>query len=297
MKILKLLFIPPLIGLLGAIITEYVLGIGVLGGQNLNDLLVAGGIAGLLAIFINSRLYGAGITAGIKYAVAVFLGVVLIPYFAFLVGQIDFYMVDDNLAEGFKVIEVRPTMEKIAFGTPDKGEVAVWQGPSTLKLHPGENRVKLGRFNMEKGTYEGGNVYIGNIEVDIVADLSIVKNPQDGKNIPEEKYAEIFEIIKGRMSGQFGPFSITLKNSQLNGNIGSYTLNTGGMTQPIPIPKIEYPGMGGPDITLDITLDEMGKPDPSKIKAIVDMPPGVAEQFKQYSGMGNMPSMGGVEFR
>lgn len=60
------------------------------------------------------------------------------------------------------------------------------------------------------------------------------------------------------------------------------------MVQNLPIPEIKYPGMGGPDVTLDITLDEMGRPDPSKIKALIDMPPGVGGAF---------PSMPGVEFR
>ena len=65
-------------------------------------------------------------------------------------------------------------------------------------------------------------------------------------------------------------------------------ISVGQMTQQIPIPQISYPGMGGPDITLDIVLDETGKPDPSKIKAIVDMPPGVGGAF---------PQMPGVEFK
>mgnify|MGYP001561345859 CR=1 FL=1 len=271
--------LPFIVGLLGAYTSEYILQIGVLGGDNLKYFILVGAVAAAIIFYFSRK---------ISYSISTIIGFILIPYFAFLIGQIDFYMVDDNLAEGITVIEVRPTMDKIGFGTPDKGEVAVWQGPNTLKLHPGENRVKLGRFDMPKGTYQGGNVYIGDIQVDIEADMSILKNPTDGQAVPADKYAEVFEMIKGRMVGNFGPFNITLKNSSLNGNIGKFTISAGSMTQPLPIPKIDYPGMGGPDITLDITLDEMGKPDPSKIKAIVDMPPGVGQAF---------PSVPGVEFK
>ncbi|MDD5098363.1 MAG: hypothetical protein PHD31_01430, partial [Candidatus Pacebacteria bacterium] len=158
----------------------------------------------------------------------------------------------------------------------------------TLKLHPGENRVKLGRFDMPAGTYKGGTVNIGDIQVDIKADLAVMKNPTDGQIIPEDQYAVVFEQIKARMSGGVGGFNINIINSSLSGNVGNFTISVGKMTQPIPIPEIKYPGMGGPDITLDITLDEMGKPDPSKIKAIVDMPPGTGGAF---------PSFPGVEFK
>ncbi len=90
------------------------------------------------------------------------------------------------------------------------------------------------------------------------------------------------------MSGNVGGFNINIINSSLSGNVGSFTISVGSMTQQIPIPEIKYTGMGGPDITFDITLDEMGKPDPSKIKAIVDMPPGVGGAF---------PTLPGVEFK
>jgi len=227
------------------------------------------------------------LTKKMSYAFSAFIGVLLIPYFAFGIGQIDFYMVDDNLAEGITVQEVRPTMDRIVFGTPDKGDVDVWKGPNTLKLHPGENRVKLGRFDMPAGTYKGGRVEIGDIQVDIQADLAVMKNPMDGQIIPEDQYAFVFDQIKSRMTGNVGGFSINIVNSSLEGNLGKFTISVGTMTQQIPIPEIKYPGMGGPDITLDITLDEMGKPDPSKIKAIIDMPPGVGGAF---------PDMPGVEF-
>jgi uncharacterized membrane protein YeaQ/YmgE (transglycosylase-associated protein family) len=278
-KFLITIAIPPVLGILGALFTEYALKIGVLGTANLKYFLIAGFIGAIIAFVIARKL---------SFTVATIIGFVLIPYFAFLVGQIDFYMVDANLAEGITVIEVRPTMDKIAFGTPDKGEVAVWTGPQTLKLHPGENRAKLGRFDMPAGTYQGGTVSISDIQVDIQADLAAMKNPTDGQTIPEDQYAAVFEQIQSRMTGSVGGFNISLTNSSLMGNIGKFTISVGKMTQTLPIPEIKYPGLGGPDITLDITLDEMGKPDPSKIKAIVDMPPGVGGAF---------PQMPGVEFK
>lgn len=278
-KFLAIVSIPPIVAVLGAIVAEYILKIGILGTTNFKYFLIAGAVGAVL-VFI--------LTRGLKFAVPVFIGFILIPYFVFLLGKIDFYMVDDNLAEGITVAEVRPTMDKIAFGTPDKGEIPVWQGPQTLILHPGENRVKLGRFDMPAGTYQGGTAYIGDIQVDIKADLSIMKNPIDGQAIPEDKYAEVFEIIKSRMTGSVAGFNINLINSSISGSVGSFTIGVGKMVQNLPIPEIKYPGMGGPDVTLDITLDEMGRPDPSKIKALIDMPPGVGGAF---------PSMPGVEFR
>ncbi|MFH1162009.1 MAG: hypothetical protein V1696_01905 [Candidatus Jorgensenbacteria bacterium] len=263
----------------GALLTEYVLKIGVLGTGNLKYFAIVGVVAAAIVFLASRRKALAG---------AAFVGCILVPYAAFLVGQIDFYMVDDNLAQGITVVEVRPTMDKIVFGTPDKGDVTVWGGPQTLVLHPGGNRVKLGRFNMPAGTYQGGSVSIGDIQVDIRADLAVMTNPVGGQSITPEYYEEAFNGIKARMTGSVGGFNISLVNSSRDGAVGTFTISVGSMTQQIPIPEIKYPGMGGPDITLDITLDEMGKPDPSKIRAIVDMPPGVSGAF---------PQVPGVEFR
>ncbi len=267
------------IGIVGALITEYILKIGTLGSSNFKYFLIAG-VIGAIIIYLISKKIG--------YCIATVIGFLLIPYFVFAVGQIDFYMVDANLAQGITVIEVRPTMEKIDFGTPDKGDVSVWSGPMTLKLHPGENRVKLGRFDMPAGTYVGGSVEISDVQVDIRADLTVMADPISGQTIPADRYEEAFGNIKNRMTGSVGGFNITLVDSKLEGSQGTFTISVGKMTQELPIPQIQYPGMGGPDITLDITLDEMGRPDPAKIKAIVDMPPGVGGAF---------PNMPGVEFK
>lgn len=277
-KFLFVISIPPVVAILGALFTEYILKIGVLGTANFKYFLISA-VVMAITVFILSRK--------MIFAIPAAIGAMLIPYFVFMIGQIDFYMIDANLAEGITVIEVRPTMDTIIFGS-DKGDVAVWKGPQTLKLHPGENRVKLGRFDMPAGTYKGGTVNIGDIQVDIKADLAVMKNPTNGETIPEDQYASVFEQIKSRMTGSVGGFNIKIVNSALTGNVGNFTISVGSMTQPIPIPEIKYPGMGGPDITLDITLDEMGKPDPSKIKAIVDMPPGVGGAF---------PTLPGVEFK
>ena len=260
----------------GALLTEYILKIGVLGTGNLKYFAIIGLTAAVITFLISRKK---------ALTVAVFIGCILIPYAAFMVGQIDFYMVDDNLAQGITVVEVRPTMNKIVFGTPDKGDVIVWGGPQTLALHPGENRVKLGRFDMPAGTYKGGSVSIGDIQVDIRADLAAMTDPIRGQSIDAAHYEEAFNNIKARMTGSVGGFNIKLINSSLAGAIGTFTISVGSMTQQLPIPEIKYPGMGGPDITLDIVLDEMGKPDPSKIRAIVDMPPGVGGAFPQVPGV------------
>lgn len=271
--------IPLAIGISGALLAEYILQIGVLGTANLFYFLAAGMTAAVLVF----ALFRKKVLAG-----AAFIGFLFIPYFAFLLGQIDIYMVDDNLIQGMRVVEVRPVMDKITFGTPDRGEIAVWSGPQTLKLHPGENRLRLGRFNLVQGVYQGGTVYISDIQVDIQADLSIMKDPVSGQSIPADYYASAFETIKLQMVGNVGGFNIRLDNALLSGGIGSFTINVGQMILPIVIPQINYPGVGGPDVTVDIVLDEMGRPDPSKIKTIIDMPPGFSGAFSQ---------MPGVEFR
>ncbi len=287
-RALIIIGIPPVVGILGALLTEYVFKIGVLGGSNLKYFLIAGIIAAVPVFIISKRLGASTIVAKMSFAVSTVLGFLLIPYAAFLFGQIDIYMVDDNLIEGMSVTEVRPTMDKIVFGTSDGGEVTVWSGPQTLLLYPGKNRVKLGRFTMPAGTYRGGAVYIGDIEVDIQADFATMKDPVSGQSIPPDYYDKVFEQVRSNMIGNVGGFNINIVNSSLSGNLGTFTINVGTMTQPLPIPEFTYPGIGGPDITVDITLDEMGRPDPSGIKTIVDMPPGVSGAF---------PSVPGVEFR
>lgn len=274
-KFLIIISIPPIIGILGALFTEYILQIGVLGSSKFVYFLAAGILVGILVFLIFKKAVFAG---------SAVIGVLFIPYFAFILGQIDIYMVDDNLAEGMTVVEVRPTMDKIVFGTSDKGEIAVWNGPQTLKLYPGENRVRLGRFDMPAGTYRGGTAYIGDVQVDIQADLSVMKNPSDGQPIPPDYYMEVFEMVKSQMAGNVAGFNISMVKASLSENMGNYTISVGEMTIPLPIPEINYPGIGGPDVTLDIVLDEMGRPDPSKIKTIIEMPPGVGAAFPQMSG-------------
>ena len=86
-KILIIISIPPVIGILGALLTEYVLKIGSLGTANFKYFLIAGAIGAILAFIIFRK---------IKFATPVFIGFILIPYFVFALGRIDFYMVDDN---------------------------------------------------------------------------------------------------------------------------------------------------------------------------------------------------------
>jgi hypothetical protein len=209
----------------------------------------------------------------------------------FILGQIDFYMVDDNLAKGMTVLEVRPTMDKIVFGKPGGGEAVVWQGPQMLVLHSGENRAKLGRFDMPAGTYQGGKLHLGEIQVDIQADLSVMASPE-GQVASPDKYEEVFKIMTTQMEGEYGGFKIRVLNSSLNGNIAKYTISTSMPPQDMPIPQIQYPGTSGPDITLDITLGPDGRPDPSQIKVLLDMPPGVGPGMEAA-----MPNIPGVEFR
>ena len=107
-KFLFVISIPLVVAILGALLTEYVLKIGVLGTANFKYFLIAAVVAAIFIFIVSKKII---------FSVPAAIGVMLIPYVVFLIGQIDFYMVDANLAEGITVIEVRPTMDNIIFGS------------------------------------------------------------------------------------------------------------------------------------------------------------------------------------
>lgn len=84
-----------------------------------------------------------------------------------------------------RVVEVRTTISRITWIEKNAGEITVFQGPVTLHLHPGEQMVHLGAMNIPAGTYIGGVIYVGNVEVDIETDLALAGVPPDAY---EEEY-------------------------------------------------------------------------------------------------------------
>lgn len=89
---------------------------------------------------------------GIGLGVAITIGFLIVPYFAFCLSPIHVFAQDDT-PEHLKVLEVRATIDRIVWTEKTAGERTVFQGPVTLYLHPGEQRVYLGTMNIPAGTY------------------------------------------------------------------------------------------------------------------------------------------------
>lgn len=174
---------PFLIASIATIITQYVMCVPVKDGSTMLWLGVIGTALGfpLAIIFRSNKLRGIGL------GIAVIIGFLIIPYFAFAFGQIHIFMKDDALPDHMEVLECRPTLDRIVWIEKTQGETIVLQGPITLLLHPGEQRVHLGTMTIPSGLYVNGTVYISGVEVDIKEDLSLA-------GVPPERYEEEYQL-------------------------------------------------------------------------------------------------------
>ncbi len=264
---------------------------------------IAGGIILVLALSFAVSEIKAHRTG---YLAAVVFGIVLMPYVAFVVGKMDLYMVDDNLARGLTVKEVRVTMDDMKFKTKEGTSVVVLKGGNTMAMHPGENEVRVGTMEIPKGTYVGGEIAPKSIEVDMQLDLNeVLAGLKDGTGLPvgvpslsgvpenlRPSDSELKEQIASRFTSNAPPIG-KLKNVNRNGDIIAFTLDIDSSQIPfpkeIPFPQFEYPGVGGPDITLDIILGLDGKPE--TIQPIIHLPPGLpADQISQFAS--SIPTSG-----
>jgi hypothetical protein len=210
---------------------------------------------------------------GIALAAVVVIGFMLVPYTAFMFGQIHVFMVDDDMPSYMQVIEVRPTTDRIVWVEKDAGDVIVYQGPKTLYLHPGENRVYFGTMNIPAGTYTSGINYMSNIEVDIEVDLVAA-------GVSAENYSQRYQEIQQWEGEQ-------ATNWNINGAIVTYTYNTGPKEDHISWGgEFSYPGFGGPDITLDIVLGSDGRP--ISVTPIFDTPPGISMESDEVHDFGDL---------
>ena len=198
---------------------------------------------------------------GIGLGVAVVIGFLLLPYFAFCLGPVHIFA-QDNAPEYLRVLEVRPTIDRIVWTEKTEGERTVFQGPVTLYLHPGEQRVYFGTMNIPAGTYISGVIYISRVVVDIEENLSLA-------GVHPNSYEEEYQ----RMQQRFGDAAT---NWSREGAIVRYTWDSGPETSAMSLGEFPYPGFGGPDITLDFVLGEHdGKPE--SITVIFEMPSGIPE--------------------
>lgn len=264
--------IPLLIGLLVAVFCQYVVVLGVKGSSAVPYLILAGLIIGVpLAYKFRARKIRA-----IGLCAAIVIGFFLVPYFSFFLGKMHLFAVD-QMPEGFTVKEMRITMEKIAFVKSDNTEVTAWSGTSFI-LRPGVTRVYLGTFDIPAGTYIGRRIYMRNVDIDVETDISKLKDPVTGESPPADNYQAAYDGFKADFENETGHFKTKFPNGSadnwtaLDGSKFTFTMSTGAFPQPEFEPEqMDYPGFGGPDITLDFTLSPDGT---VTVTPIIDMPPG-----------------------
>ena len=100
-------------------------------------------------------------------------------------------------------------------------------------------------------------------------------DPRTGQSIPPENYQTVFEWVRGERELE------DATGWTLSGSIVSFTYNLGPRIDDIYFGgPVDYPGFGGPDITVDIVLDEYGRP--QGVTVIVDVPPGFPTPQVRY---------------
>lgn len=262
LRIPILIALPFLVALIVTAITQYIVFIPVKSGSAMPWLAAAGFVLGIpLAVKFRGRR-----REGIGLGAAIMIGFLLVPYSAFMFGQMHIFMKDDDIPAGLRALEVRVTMGRITWTERSAGEVTVFQGPVTLYLHPGEQRVHLGAMSIPAGTYIRGSVYIASFEVDLERDLALA-------GFSPDFYEEEFQNMQSHWFGDEVVARPT--NWSREGAIVRVTFYPGPKTDTMTMGEgFYYPGFGGPDITLDIVLREDGRP--RGVTVILDLPPGVS---------------------
>jgi hypothetical protein len=196
---------------------------------------------------------------GITLTIVIVIAFLLVPYAAFIFGQMHILMKDEAMPENWTVIVVRSTTEKIVWINEDGEEVIAFQGPKTMHLYPGANQIHFGAMNAPAGKYMKEINYVS-VEVDIEIDLS-------KSDLSPENYSEEFEFMKQHEDRG--------TNWKLNGDTISFTIETGPMQEErsFGADGMEYPGGGGPDIIIDIVIGRDGYP--TDFEVTFEAPPGI----------------------
>jgi hypothetical protein len=257
-----IVIIPFIIVFLLMALTQYLVYFPVKNGTSMIWLLIIGLIVGI-PLGYKFRLKK---KRGVTLAIVVVIGFLLVPYASFIFGQMHILMKDEAMPEHWTVIEIRSTTDKIVWVNENDEEVIVFQGPKTIALHPGENEIHFGSINAPAGTYFSGKEYMSNIEVDMQIDLSQT-------DLPPENYSDEFEMMQ--------QYETQGTNWQLNGAIISFTIQVGSKeaTMSWGSDGMYYPGMGGPDMILDIIIGSDGRPE--KVEPKFDAPPGISIELPE----------------
>jgi hypothetical protein len=251
----KILIIPLLIGFGGMLFSQYLFYLPV---KSTKATLILAAIGFIIGIAVNSISKYNKHTSR-KLAASIFLGFLFIPYLSFGLGRVH-VLAKDGPPEYIRVIEVRPTIETVIWITKNGEEKTVFHGPKKLYLHPGEQRVYLGTFSIPAGTYVRGEVRISSVFTDLEEDM--LKAGVD---------PEYFEDEYHRMQEHLSDASGWSRDE----NLVRYTWDAGRKVSYLRMGEgFSYPGIGGPDITLDFVMGEHdGKPE--SVEVIMEMPPGI----------------------
>ena len=179
----KIVLIPFLIGFVGMVTSQYLFYLPV---KSVRATAFLAFIGFIFAIIIAYR-FREDKKNSYSLAAAVLVGFLLIPYLSFGLGRVH-VLAKDGPPDYIRVIEVRPTIDSVIWVEKTQGGKVVFKGPKTLYLHPGEQRVYLGTFNIPAGTYTSGEVRISSVLTDIEEDLS--KAGVDPENYEEERTIE-----------------------------------------------------------------------------------------------------------
>ncbi len=282
----------PLLAYVAALVTEKYYGTFVSGAQ----LLIMGAIALVAVVSLALTVKLPKFIAG-----SIVIGILLSPYFQFLFGKVNIFLTDPpNLRPSVSVPEVRVELGDLIFVNGEGKAIVVLPAGGVKTLYPGKNIVNLGQLNIPVGTYTSGKMSVRNIEVDVNVDLKkeidlVYDNfkSQYSSLIPADLPAEALsqipndEEIKQKIGGEVGKYLDAgmiapflppfVKIKSFNKTVDKLALVLSASIE-LPVMPIAFPyptGSGGPDIVLDITLNEIGLP--TGIKPIIKLPPGAPD--------------------
>jgi hypothetical protein len=288
LNILVGILLVPLTGYLAALVTEKMIGTFV----STKVLLIMVAVAIVAVIILHFAVRLSKFMAG-----AIVIGILISPYVQFLSGKINMFLTDPpNLRASVSVPEIRVQMGDLLFNNSEGKQIVALPAGGVKTLYPGKNTVNLGQLNLPAGNYVSGEISMKSIEVDVNIDLnkevdliyaqlaevlgSIPSDlPADAKaQIPDEAAIKqkIAEEMNNRISKEmiapYLPSFIQIKSLTKTDNKISMVM--GAQIDTIKIPAaFPYPtGTGGPDVVLDITLNEIGLP--VGIVPIIKLPPG-----------------------
>ncbi|MBI1975376.1 MAG: hypothetical protein HYT31_03970 [Parcubacteria group bacterium] len=297
----------PVLGYLASFATEKYYGTFASGSQ----LAIMGAVALAIAIIGVATVKLPKFVAG-----AIVVGILLSPYFQFLFGKVNVFLMDPpNLRPSVSVPEVRVELDDLVFTNNEGKAIVVLPSSGVKTLYPGKNIVNLGQLNIPAGTYTSGRMGVKNIEVDVTVDLkkeidlvydsfksqyaslipadlpaeALSQIPSD-EEIKQKIGNEVVKYLDKSMIAPYLPPFVTIKSFNKTPDMLTMVLSA---RIDLPVMPIAFPyptGTGGPDVVLDITLNEIGLP--TGINPIIKMPPGAPDISSMIPDM--TPDIGSV---